>query len=66
MSEIKHMVDTGIRMATSSIIEALRVYKDGNRKKAYDAGYDDGLDQAIRLVQLFQAKLNETKQPLDV
>ena len=65
MSEIKQMTDMAIRMATASIIDALRIYKDGMRKSKYDAGYDDGLDQAIRLVQLFQAKLDEPRQKLD-
>jgi hypothetical protein len=65
MSEIKHLVDTSIKMATASIIDALRVYKDGNRESKYDAGYDDGLDQAIKLVQLFQAKLDEPRQNLN-
>ncbi len=65
MNEIKQMTDMAIRMATASIIDALRIYKDGVRESKYDAGYDDGLDQAIRLVQLFQAKLDEPRQKLD-
>ena len=65
MSEIRQMTDMAIRMATASIVDALRVYKDGMRDSKYDAGYDDGLDQAIRLVQLFQAKLDEPRQKLE-
>ena len=65
MSDIKYMTDIAIKMATASIIDAIRIYKDGMRESKYDAGYDDGLDQAIRLVQLFQAKLDEPRQKLE-
>ena len=65
MSEIKHLVDTSIKMATSSIIDAIRVYQDGDKETIYDRGYHDGLSQAIKLVQLFQAKLDEPRQNLN-
>jgi hypothetical protein len=65
MSDLKHLVDTSIKMATASIIDAIRVYKEGNTETIYDRGYHDGLSQAIKLVQLFQAKLDEPRQKLD-
>lgn len=65
MSDLKHLVDTSIKMATASIIDAIRIHKDGESQTEYNRGFDDGLDQAIRLVQLFQAKLDEPRQKLD-
>jgi hypothetical protein len=65
MSDLKHLVDTSIKMATASIIDAIRVYQEGNKETIYDRGYHDGLSQAIKLVQMFQAKLDEPRQRLE-
>jgi hypothetical protein len=65
MSDLKHLVDTSIKMATASIIDAIRVYNITLPKDQYSVGYNEGLADAIRLVQLFQAKLDEPRQRLE-
>jgi hypothetical protein len=59
--------DVAVRLTINSIVDVLRVFKEDNdRKTDYGAGYDDGLDQAIKAVQLFLKVLDEKKeQPLD-
>jgi len=44
-----------------SIIKTLQAFKNGERTTDYDAGYDDGFDQAIRAVRLYRNVI-ETKQ----
>ena len=53
MSYEKQIKDVAIRLTIASITDVLREFKTGERASEYDAGYDDGLDQAIRAVQLF-------------
>lgn len=65
MSYEKNIRDTTLRIAIASITDTLRVFKDGSRATDYDAGYDDGLDQAIKAVQLFLKVLDEKEKPLD-
>jgi hypothetical protein len=48
-------------MTVDGIIDSLRAFKDGSRNTDYDCGYDDGINQAIRAVQLFR-KVMEQKQ----
>jgi hypothetical protein len=56
--------DVAVRLTINSIVDVLRVFKEDNdRKTEYGAGYDDGLDQAIKAVQLFLKVLDEKKEP---
>lgn len=59
MSDIKHLVHTGIKITTASIIDVLREYKLEDLSDRYADGYNEGINQAIKAVQLFQAKLAE-------
>lgn len=63
----KAIKDIAVRLTIQSITDVLRVFKEDNdRATEYGAGYDDGLDQAIKAVQLFVKVLDEKKeQPLD-
>jgi len=56
--------DVAVRLTINSIVDVLRVFKEDNdRNTDYGAGYDDGLDQAIKAVQLFLKVLDEKKEP---
>ena len=59
MSDIKHLVHTGIKITTASIIDVLREYKIEDLSNRYEHGYNEGINQAIKAVQLFQQKLAE-------
>ena len=65
MSDIKHLVHTGIKITTASIIDVLREYKLEDLSDRYADGYNEGINQAIKAVQLFQAKLAEQDIKLD-
>jgi hypothetical protein len=59
----KAIKDVTVRLTIGSIVDVLKVFKEDNdRKTEYGAGYDDGLDQAIRAVQLFLKVLDEKKE----
>lgn len=63
MSYEKQIKEVAVRLTIASIIDVLRVFKEDNdRKTEYGAGYDDGLDQAIKAVQLFLKVLDEKKE----
>jgi hypothetical protein len=56
----KAIKDVTVRLTIGSIVDVLRVFKEDNdRNTDYGAGYDDGLDQAIKAVQLFLKVLDE-------
>ena len=59
MSDIKHLVHTGIKITIASITDVLREYKLETVENPYEEGYNRGLDEAIKSVQLFQKKLEE-------
>lgn len=59
MSDIKHLVHTGIKITTASIIDVLREYKLTLPKDQYQVGFNDGIAEAIKAIQLFEAKLAE-------
>ena len=59
MSDIKHLVHTGIKITISSITDVLREYKICLPKDQYQVGYNEGVAEAIKAVQLFQKKLDE-------
>ena len=65
MSDIKHLVHTGIKITIASITDVLREYKITLPKDQYQVGFNEGLDEAIKSVQLFQKKLEEQEQRLD-
>lgn len=59
----KAIKDVAVRLTINSIIDVLKVFKqDNDRATDYGAGYDDGLDQAIKAVQLFIKVLDEKKE----
>jgi hypothetical protein len=64
MSDLKHLVHTGIKITIASLTEVLREYKMDTEENPYDHGYNRGIDEAIKAVQLFQAKLEEQEQRL--
>lgn len=59
MSDLKHLVHTGIKITIASITDVIREYKITLPKDQYSVGYNDGLTEAMKAIQLFQAKLNE-------
>ena len=65
MSDIKHLVHTGIKITIASLTEVLREYKMETVENPYEDGYNRGIDEAIKAVQLFQKKLEEQEQRLD-
>lgn len=64
MSDIKHLVHTGIKITTASIIDVLREYKITLPKDQYQVGFNEGLNEAIKSVQLLQKKLEEQDSKL--
>lgn len=65
MSDIKHLVHTGIKITIASLTEVLREYKMETTESPYEEGYNRGIEEAIKAVQLFQKKLEEQEQKLD-
>jgi len=49
----KQIKDTVIRLTIGSITDVLRVYKLENPNSSVEVGYNDGIDDAIKAVQLF-------------
>lgn len=64
MSYEQQIKDTVIRLTIASITDVLREFKTGERASEYDAGYDDGLDQAIKATQLFLKVLDRKEGEL--
>jgi hypothetical protein len=65
MSDIKHLVHTGIKITIASLTDVLREYKMETVDNPYEDGYNRGIDEAIKAVQLFQKKLEEQEAKLD-
>ena len=65
MSYEKEIKDTVVRLTIASITDVLRVYKLENPGTEIELGYNQGLDDAIKGVQLFLKVLDEKKEPLD-
>jgi hypothetical protein len=65
MSDLKHLVHTGIKITIASITDVLREYKVTLPKDQYQVGFNEGIAEAIKAVQLFQKKLEEQEQRLD-
>jgi hypothetical protein len=65
MSDLKHLVHTGIKITIASLTDVLREYKMETVDNPYEDGYNRGIDEAIKAVQLFQKKLEEQEAKLD-
>jgi hypothetical protein len=65
MSDIKHLVHTGIKITIASLTDVLREYKMETVDNPYEDGYNRGIDEAIKAVQLFQKKLEEQEAKLN-
>jgi hypothetical protein len=62
----KQIKDVAIRLTIASITDVLRVYKVTLPKDQYQVGYNEGLADAIKAVQLFLKVLDDKKEkPLD-
>jgi hypothetical protein len=58
----KSIKDTTIRLTIKAITDVLREYKIEDADKSIELGYNQGLDDAIKAVQLF-LKVTEQKEP---
>jgi hypothetical protein len=65
MSDLKHLVHTGIKITIASINDVLREYKITLPKDQYQVGFNEGIAEAMKAIQLFQKKLEEQEQRLD-
>ena len=65
MSYEKEIKDTVVRLTIASITDVLRVYKLESPGTEIELGYNQGIDDAIKSVQLFLKVLDEKKEPLD-
>ena len=63
MSYEKQIKDTAIRLTIASITDVLRAYKVESPDTSIELGYNSGLDDAIKAVQLFLKVLEEKKEP---
>lgn len=62
MSYEKQIKDTVIRMTISSITDVLRVYKLESPSTEIELGYNQGLEDAIKAVQLFLKVLEKDQE----
>jgi len=62
MSYEKQIKDVAIRLTIASITDVLREYKVTLPKDQYQVGYNEGLADAIKAVQLF-LKVLDHKEP---
>lgn len=66
MSYEKQIKDVAIRLTIASITDVLRIYKLESPDKEIELGYNQGIDDAIKAVQLFLKVLDEKQdKPLD-
>lgn len=65
MSYENQIKDTVIRLTIASITDVLRVYKLDEATTLKDIGYNQGLDDAIKAVQLFLKVLEKDKDQED-
>lgn len=63
MSYEKEIKDTVVRLTIASITDVLRVYKLESPGTQIEFGYNQGIDDAIKSVQLFLKVLDEKKEP---
>lgn len=62
MSYEKQIKDTAIRLTIASITDVLRVYKLESPGTEIELGYNQGLDDAIKAVQLFLKVLEKDQE----
>lgn len=65
MSYEKQIKDTVVRLTIGSITDVLRVYKLENPGTEIELGYNQGIDDAIKAVQLFLKVLEKDKDQED-
>jgi len=58
----KQIKDTVIRLTIGSITDVLRVYRLENPNSSVEVGYNDGIDDAIKAVQLFLKVLEKDQE----
>jgi hypothetical protein len=58
----KQIKDTAIRLTIASITDVLRVYKLESPGTEIELGYNQGLDDAIKAVQLFLKVLEKDQE----
>jgi uncharacterized protein (DUF2164 family) len=58
----KQIKDTVIRLTIGSITDVLRVYKLDDATTLRDIGYNQGIDDAIKAVQLFLKVLEKDQE----
>jgi hypothetical protein len=59
----KEIKDTVVRLTIASITDVLRVYKLESPGTEIELGYNQGIEDAIKSVQLFLKVLDEKKEP---
>ena len=64
MSYEKEIKDTVVRLTIASITDVLRVYKVESPGTEIELGYNQGLDDAIKGVQLFLKVLEKPEEEL--
>lgn len=65
MSYEKQIKDVAIRLTIASITDVLKVYKLESPDTEIELGYNQGLDDAIKAVQLFLKVLEKPEEPLN-
>jgi len=58
----KQIKDTVVRLTIGSITDVLRVYRLENPNSSVEVGYNDGIDDAIKAVQLFLKVLEKDQE----
>ena len=61
----KAIKDVAVRLTIASITDVLKVYKVESPGTEIELGYNQGLDDAVKAVQLFLKVLDEKATPLD-
>ena len=62
MSYEKEIKDTVVRLTIASITDVLRVYKVESPGTEIELGYNQGIDDAIKAVQLFLKVLEKDQE----
>ena len=62
MSYEKQIKDVAVRLTIASITDVLKVYKLESPDTQLELGYNEGLNDAIKAVQLFLKVLDEKKE----
>ena len=65
MSYEQQIKDTVLRLTLNSIVDVLREFRLDSISSDTDEGYQAGIDQAIKAVQLFHKVIDKEEQALD-